>query len=651
MEVGAYGEMGQLNESGRDAGHSSMSLGLAVDLAKIGWNQGDDLFAYMNHRLAAGIEFLAAQTQSVANLPWTDYMYGTNGIYYTDGRAWLMTEPALGAQMRPYWGTVIGIYEGVKGVAMPFAEVSYNNMGIDEGGQGGTSGGYDHLGYSVLMNTRDEQLCPAEKVPTELSPKMEYSATPTASLIPSLNQEKNRKLVVGKTIYHNELGGLVNTYSVNNNTTLPAGKTIILMPQLPEGEEDTGRWLWNTGEQTRDITVSTERSFIYRVTYTNKNGIESQLSFAIAAEGDCTPDRLTPVVTYNGESVPVGSSDGKTTPIPVLYGKSVTLAAKPSAGWGTYKWSTKAATESITKSITTDQEISVEFKNQGGAVSTQTFDIRMVAAEPYTKIGDAEAAATTAPIVAAGSSVTLGLTLPTAVRAANVAWSDGSTGATLTLDNVQTSASYSATFTLRDKEYTFTFDVLVKAAEASLIETGDYLIRHIASNTYLTASAMGQLATFLPREQQNPSQVWLVERNSRTTYNLTSTIEGDSIRLNSSAKVAASAYFPFYLEQPVGTDRLAIRTGATASSYKYWNLDDDGTLLTSAATVLEGFPFQLIPYTTDGVRDLTKEENEATEGRTSVYDLSGRSVSRHAVPTTTSAPHLLVINGKKILLK
>ena len=66
-----------------------------------------------------------------------------------------MTGPALGAQMRPYWGTVIGIYEGVKGVKMPFSEVSYENMGIDEGGQGGTSGGYDHLGYSVLMNTRD----------------------------------------------------------------------------------------------------------------------------------------------------------------------------------------------------------------------------------------------------------------------------------------------------------------------------------------------------------------------------------------------------------------------------------------------------------------------------------------------------------------
>ena len=159
-----------MNESGRDTGHSAMALGLAIDMAKVGWNQGDDLFAYMDHRLAAGIEYVAAQTQSIEGLPWTNYQYGSSGYYYSDARAYVMEGPALGAQMRPYWGTVIGIYEGVKGVKMPFSEVSYKNMGIDEGGQGGTSGGYDHLGYSVLMNTRDEQLCPADRVPTEPHP-------------------------------------------------------------------------------------------------------------------------------------------------------------------------------------------------------------------------------------------------------------------------------------------------------------------------------------------------------------------------------------------------------------------------------------------------------------------------------------------------
>ena len=306
VEVGGYGYLGQMNESGRDTGHSAMALGLIVDIAKIAWNQGDDLFAYMNHRLAAGIEYVAAQTQSAQGLPWTDYIYGTNGIYYSDGRAWVMTEPALGAQMRPYWGTVIGIYEGVKGVRMPFSELAYQQMGIDEGGKGSTSGGYDHLGYSVLMNTYDEQLSPADKTPTELTGQMEYSSILTSSLIPSLTQEKKRGLVTNFVTNHTELGALVNTYSTIKSTLLPNGKTLRLIPILPEGEEDTGLWQWNTGETTREITVSTGWSYIYRVTYTNANGIQSQLAFSIATTDKGVPvgiDRPTPSPSREGRGV------------------------------------------------------------------------------------------------------------------------------------------------------------------------------------------------------------------------------------------------------------------------------------------------------------------------------------------------------------
>ena len=263
---------------------------MAVDIAKVAYNQGDDLFAYMNHRLAAGIEYVAAQTQSVEGLPWTNYHYGSSGYYYSDSRAWLMTGPALGAQMRPYWGTVIGLYEGVKGVSMPFAEKAYEEMGIDEGGKGSTSGGYDHLGYSVLMNTYDPQLRPADQVPTELSPQMEYSTTLNTTFIPSFAQEKKRGLVNGKVTNHSELGALVNTYSTTKSTLLPQGKTLRLIPQLPEGEEDTGLWQWNTGETTREITVNTDWSYVYRVTYTNARGIQSCLAFFIA-----TTDKGVPV--------------------------------------------------------------------------------------------------------------------------------------------------------------------------------------------------------------------------------------------------------------------------------------------------------------------------------------------------------------------
>ena len=591
LETGAYGRLGQLNESGRDAGHSSMSLGLAVDLAKIGWNQGDDLFAYMDHRLASGIEYLAAQTQSVEGLPWTDYMYGTNGYYYTDGRAWLMTAPALGAQMRPYWGTVIGIYEGVKGVKMPFAEKSYEQMGIDEGAQGSTSGGYDHMGYSVLMNTRDEQLCPANQVPTELSPKMEYSGTLTANLIPSLAKERTRGMVSGNTLLHNELGGLVNTYSINVNTCPPAGETLTLMPQLPDGKEDTGKWKWNTGETTREITVNTDKSFIYRVAYTNENGIESQLCFPIAAKGDCKPDDLTPSITYNGTEFPA------TSDISVLYGKTVTLSVTPTNGWGTYKWSTGATKQTITTSaIKNDQDISVTYTNQGGATTTQTFHIHVLMAIPYYIIGE-NTTEDSEVVMEKGGNVTLGLTTPSTITASKVSWSDGTTGSkTLTLENIQTSAEYTASFTLDGTEYAFTFTILVKASTTD-IQPGNYLIEDVKSGRLLTGHGKSQLVTFEEGNITAPAdeQTWFItsetSESSGTRYALVNL--QDSLGLGTTARLFGSRYYSFYFDKAEDADRYALHSGA-ASLAKYWKVNEDGSILTTD-TRLTAFPFRLIP--------------------------------------------------------
>jgi len=394
LETGAYGRLGQLNESGRDAGHSAMSLGVMLDVAKVAYNQGDDLFAYMDHRLAARTEYLAAQSLSIQNLPWVNYHYADSRFYYSDNRAWLMTEPAMSAQMRPYWGTVIGIYEGVKGVQMPFAEQAYTNMGIDGGGEGSTSGGYDHLGFSVLMNTRDVQLCPADQTPTELTPKMEYGGTINTSLIPSLAQEKTRKLVDGKNIYHSELGGLVNTYTTNNKTGVPAGTAITLMPQLPEGEEDTGNWLWNvrsseshrartngrvatdegeanTGETTRNLTITADRSFIYRVTYTNRNGVKSQLAFCIFVQGDCIPtDNISTTIKVNNAIV--GTNEAT-----VAMGSKVTLGIS-GVNYGSWEWwnGSKAATVT-TGAINRDTVFTVTAYNQGGAAYTREINIRV----------------------------------------------------------------------------------------------------------------------------------------------------------------------------------------------------------------------------------------------------------------------------------
>ncbi len=584
LETGAYGKLGQMNESGRDTGHSAMALGLMIDIAKVGWNQGDDLFAYLDHRVASGIEYVAAQTQSVNNLPWTLYLYGSNGYYYTDYRSWLMTEPALGAQSRPYWGTVIGIYEGVKGVKMPYSEKAYKDMGIDGGGMGSTSGGYDHLGYSVLMNTRDPQLCPAEKVPTELSPKMEYSGSLTTSLIPSLAKERQRGNIDGKVIAHNELGGLVNTFNTNVNTGVPTGQTLTLMPQLPEGETDSGIWKWNTGETTRTITVKTDSSFVYRVTYTNSKGVESQLCFPIAVQGDCMPTPITPSITYNNETF-------ETDSIFIVYGKNVTLSVQPACGWGTYKWSTNATTQSVTISnIRTDQEVTVNYTNQGGAVTTKVFHIHILMGEPYYII-DGKTIEGQDVIVDEDAVVTLGVTTPTTVIGSRVTWNTGATGKTLELTGLKESADYTVTFTVANIEYSFIFKVMVKSKEPLAVGPGNFMIQDVASGKFLTAHGLNQFVTFEEGREGIPAegQAWFLDYKSGNRHCLMSL--PDSLTVSgSTGKLSGSALYPFYFENALGTELYAMRTTA-----KYWTVSEEEGIYNRDNSTITGFPYRIIP--------------------------------------------------------
>ena len=608
LETGAYGHLGQMNESGRDGGHCALALGLAVDVAKVGWNQGDDLFAYMNHRLAAGIEYVAAQTQSIENLPWTYYLYYTNGFAYTDSRSQLHVAPALPAQMRPYWGSVIGIYEGVKGVTMPFAEQAYEEMGIDGGAAGSTSGGFDHLGFSVLMNTRDEQLCPADKVPTELSPKMEYSGSLTTNLIPSLSQERTRGLVNGKTVLHSELGGLVNKYTVNVKTTLPAGQTVILMPQLPEGETDTGLWQWNTGEDTRDITVSTDRSYIYRATYTNQNGVKSQIAFSIAAQGDCSPTIATPSITYKGE---ITNSNSVT----IFYGESVTLSVSDTQGFGTYAWSNGRTGTSITlSSVTATQDITCTVTNQGGRQTSVTFHIEVIRTRQDITIDENTLTDTASIIVNKGSDVTFTLNVPPALSHGTAIWEDGSEGFTYPMPAITESQRHTLTYTLGDDVQEYTFDVTVLESDRTL--SGNYVIRHRATGLLLTSGTAPYFTQgIMDGDLVDASQQWAVTTTSAGRY----TVQ------NQDGKYVA------------GTGRLIARPNyhnitflastpyaglCSESGTKYWQPSETQTLQVGPETELTDFAFEVIPvgeYT--AIRDIKKD---AAPKERSIYDMSGR---------------------------
>ncbi|MDE6720640.1 MAG: alginate lyase family protein [Bacteroidaceae bacterium] len=616
LETGAYGKLGQTNESGRDTGHAAMALGLAIDIAHQGWNQGDDLFSYMDHRIAAGIEYVAAQTQSVEGLPWTNYKYGTNGYYYTDSRAWEMTAPALGAQMRPYWGTVIGHYEGVKGVKMPFSEQAYKAMGIDAGGQGGTSGGYDHLGYSVLMNTRNEQLAPADQVPTELSPQITYD---------------------GKTIPHSELGGLTNTYQTTTlkNRALAVGTALTLSPQLPEGVTDTGNWQWNTGATTREINVTAERSFIYRATYTNGNGIQSQICFPIAVQGDCHPTALTPSITYDGTTYE------NTSNIAVLYNGSVTLNVAENAGFGNYKWSTNATTSSITvSSIRADKDVTCTFYNQGGCETTITFHITVRDVRPDIILNDKTLQDTLSVICAEGDKVVLSPTVATLRRNGTYQWDNGYTEKTLTIDNAETSTAHTLNFTYGDNTTTLPYTIYVKEAKDRLIDPSNYLIRHRASGMLLTHQGdSAVLANDLTSDgQPDLSQVWCIDRSSTARYDLISM--ADSTYMTNTGQMKSKTFRPHRISLAKGTNYCTFYN----ASNQYWVVTPDLTLLYGTTTNLTDYPFELIPADihSTGISPLTPQLSPLTPP---IYDLMGRPLPNRPVQG------LYIQGGKKYLAR
>lgn len=614
-ETGAYGKVGQMNESGRDTGHAALALGLAIDIAHQLYNQGDDLFAFMDHRLAAGIEYIAAQILSIEGLPWTNYHYANNGYFYTDSRSWLMTGPALGAQMRPYWGTVIGHYEGVKGVTMPFSDKVYEQMGIDGGGLGATSGGYDHLGYSVLMNTRD-RLAPANEVPTELSGKVAYG---------------------GRTYNCNEAGGLENKFTDTAKPALDPGTQVTLMPQLPDGESDTGKWLWSTGETTRNITVTANNSHVYRVTYTNQNGVESQQVFTLAVMGDCQPTKVTQYI--NG----ILQSEAN-----VYYGSEVTLSVTCAAGWNKILWDNGETSFTITiPTITTSRDIQAIVTNQGGCKQLLTFHLNVQSLVPNIQVGSVNYPNTNTKVVDAGADVVLAPSPAGMQTGGRYEWYVAdeliSTEPTLSYAAISESRQVTIHYIVGDVEVaSIPFTIYVKTKSDPLIEPGTYLIRHVATNTYLTNTAGADAPpslrplTSVTDGNPHPTQIWSITRPSSARYDFMSM--ADSLKLNAAGNLVAQTVRPLRIATPKGLDQVQIYTSAG----KYWTPQPDGTIDFSTAETLTDYPFQLIPVELPSAISMVKQASNTH--RSGIYNMQGQKMR-------LPAKGLNIIDGKKVLVR
>ncbi len=496
-ERGPFGFLGQMQESGRDQGHALMALGLALDICQVGLNQGDDLFAYMDDRIAAGLEHVAALNfggVAASSLPWKNYNYSDcRGAL---GEGWLMTGPNEGGkgEYRPYWDRAIGYYEGLRGVRLQYAEKASAAVCPDGGGgnYSQNSGGFDHVGFSTLTSWRP--------------------AIDKSQAITPLHGDIAYKGVTYKN--QTNLGGLKYKYEVEPSRAIPAdGADIRLIPQLPDGADDSGQWLWSTGETTRELTVKADRSYVYRVTYTAQNGQKSQQAFAIAVSGDASPDPMTNEITIDGAIL-------QDTVQTVLSGSSVTLHAAAVTGWtDDYLWDNGQTSSTVTIPVlTSSRTYTCQYANQSGAVSESRFHLQVADALQHIIVGNGETEGNEVQVLS-GTTVTLKLIIPTSSNAEEIVWTDGTKGATFTIERVEKDtevcANYNGTaYTYRifvkatDHAY---YDLLTTARGYKLVTSVDELNALADNNYFILASDQADLLIGLRDAPKNGNKALFFE--------------------------------------------------------------------------------------------------------------------------------------------
>lgn len=143
--------LAQIQESGRDQGHSTLVIGLLGIIAQMTYNQGDDFFGYNNNVILKASEYVAKYNVAMLDVPFVEYYnpdYGTHTVISDASRGSTRTMYEV-----LYWH-----YARIKNVEpkwMQYTLMGVNQMRPENGPQNGSSGGeYDLLGYGTLMYPR-----------------------------------------------------------------------------------------------------------------------------------------------------------------------------------------------------------------------------------------------------------------------------------------------------------------------------------------------------------------------------------------------------------------------------------------------------------------------------------------------------------------
>ena len=142
------GGLGQMQESGRDQGHSLLCVALLGTICEMAWKQGDDLYGYDDNRVLKGAEYTAKYNYAYLDVPFEPYSNCEN---------WAAIEISEGGRggYRPCWEGLYNHYVVRQGITSTYLEMAARIHRPEGGGgdYGPNSGGFDQLGFGTLLYT------------------------------------------------------------------------------------------------------------------------------------------------------------------------------------------------------------------------------------------------------------------------------------------------------------------------------------------------------------------------------------------------------------------------------------------------------------------------------------------------------------------
>ncbi|WP_321345272.1 alginate lyase family protein [uncultured Draconibacterium sp.] len=138
--------LGQLQESGRDQGHSLLCVGLLGTICEMAWKQGDDLYGYDDNRVLKGAEYTARYNFNLGAVFFEPYDNCDN-VNHTE-----ISEAGRGDK-RPIWELIYNHYVTRKRLEAPNISLIVKVHRPEGGGgdYGPNSGGFDSLGFGTLL--------------------------------------------------------------------------------------------------------------------------------------------------------------------------------------------------------------------------------------------------------------------------------------------------------------------------------------------------------------------------------------------------------------------------------------------------------------------------------------------------------------------